>query len=175
MRYIKTFESFSEGVGTDNPEEILLSPEMQSALANVAEEEGLNPAEIAKSAEEIVTTTEAPKGVLDMEEVHNEEEEPITIGLILGAAAGLAALWGGAFGLAAWSQNTDFKNLVHRKAVEEVNNLVKENPSIINQGYENLIKKAYDRMMADKQFVEETKKRIAGYGGRYKVGGGAPL
>lgn len=173
MRYLKTFENFGEGVGSTNAEEVVNSPEMQAALDKLAKEEGVDPEQVKSDAEEIAATTDAPVEV-EAELPHNEEEEPITIGLILGAAAGLAALWGGSYGIVKIGQNKDVKNFIHRKAVEKVQDLIKQDPSIISKGYENLVKTAFDEMMLDKELVERTKKMVNPQG-NYRVGGGAPL
>jgi hypothetical protein len=173
MRYLKTFENFGEGVGSTNAEEVVNSPEMQAALDKLAKEEGVDPEQVKSDAEEIAATTVAPIEV-ESELPHNEEEEPITIGLILGAAAGLAALWGGCYGIVQIGQNKDVKNFIHRKAVEKVQDLIKQDPSIISKGYENLVKTAFDEMMLDKELVERTKKMVNPQG-NYRVGGGAPL
>lgn len=173
MRYLKTFENFGEGVGAKDPKEVVVSPEMQAALDKVAKEQGINPAEVKAEAEKIAATTETPKE-MDMEKSFNEEEEPLTLGLILGAAAGLAALWGGAYGYVKLSMNKEAKDFIHKKAVEKVQELIKKDPSLISKGYENLVKKSFDEMMADTKLVEKTKKML-NPSGRHKVGGGAPV
>lgn len=173
MRYLKTFENFGEGVGSTNAEEVVNSPEMQAALDKIAKEEGIDPEQVKAEAEEVAATSEAPRG-LDAENTYNEEEEPITIGLVLGVAAGLAALWGGAYGIVNLSQKREVKELIHKKAVEKVQDLIKSDPSLITKGYEHLVKTAFDEMMADKELVDRTTKMINPQG-RFKVGGGAPL
>ena len=173
MRYLKTFENFGEGVGSTNAEEVVNSPEMQAALDKIAKEEGIDPEQVKAEAEEVAATSEAPRG-LDAENTYNEEEEPITIGLVLGVAAGLAALWGGAYGIVNLSQKREVKEFIHKKAVEKVQDLIKSDPSLITKGYENLVKTAFDEMMADKELVERTTKMVNPQG-RFKVGGGAPL
>jgi hypothetical protein len=175
MRYLKTFENFGEGVGSTNAEEVVNSPEMQAALDKIAKEEGIDPEQVKVEAEEIAAE-EAPKGVfdLDMENAYNEEEEPITLGLILGVAAGLVALWGGSMGIVKLGQNREVKYLIHKKAVQKVQDLIKKDPSIITKGYENLVKTAFTEMMADKELVEKTHK-IVNPQGNFRVGGGAPL
>lgn len=173
MRYLKTFENFGEGVGSTNAEEIVNSPEMQAALDKIAKEEGIDPEQVKAEAEELAATSEAPMD-LDAENTYNEEEEPITLGLILGVAAGLAALWGGSYGIVNLSQKREVKEFIHKKAVEKVQDLIKSDPSIISKGYENLVKTAFDEMMADKELVERTNKMVNPQG-RFRVGGGAPL
>jgi len=158
MKYVKTFENFSHDMdaqdqGEKDMEVSVESPEVQKALANIAEEEGLDPEEVIDNAKEIASE----------EKRTNEEEEPFSLSLIAAGIAGMVALFGASFGSMKLSQNSSLKRYVQFKAEQEVKDAIQKDPSLINKGYESLVKTAYAKMMGDKEFIEKAKQLGGGW------------
>ena len=162
MKYVKTFENFAQELDSENvPNELnsnidMNSPEVKKALANLAEEEGLNPEEVIDAA---IQVSEEPHR-------HNEEEEPFTIATLLTLVFGVSGMFAGFFGLAKLSQNASLKRYVKYKAEEEAKAAIQKDPSLINKGYEEMIRTTYDRMMSDKEFIEKCKQLGGGFPSR---------
>jgi hypothetical protein len=162
MKYVKTFENFAQELDSENvPNELNInidmnSPEVKKALANLAEEEGLDPEEVIDTA---VQVSEEPHK-------HNEEEEPFTIATLLTIIFGVTGMFGGCFGLMKLSQNASLKRYVKFKAEEEAKAAIQKDPSLINKGYEEMIRTIYDKMMSDKEFIEKCKQLGGGFPSR---------
>ena len=122
MKYVKTFENFAQELDSENvPNELnsnidMNSPEVKRALANLAEEEGLNPEEVIDAA---IQVSEEPHR-------HNEEEEPFTIATLLTLVFGVSGMFAGFFGLAKLSQNASLKNMLSTKLKKKLKLLFKK-------------------------------------------------
>ena len=162
MKYVKTFENFAQELDSENvPNELdsnidMHSPEVKKALANLAEEEGLNPEEVIDAAIEV---SEEPHK-------HNEEEEPFTIAALLTIIFGVTGMFGVSFGSMKLAQNKSLKRYVKFKAEEEIKAAIQKDPSLINKGYEEMVRTTYDRMMSDKEFIDKVKQLGGGYPAR---------
>lgn len=160
MKYVKTFENFAQELDSENvPNELnsnidMNSPEVKKALANLAEEEGLNPEEVIDAA---IQVSEEPHR-------HNEEEEPFTIATLLTLVFGVSGMFAGFFGITKLSQNASLKKYVKHTAEQEAKAAIQKDPSLIHKGYEEMVRAIYDKMMSDKEFIEKCK----------KIGGGFP-
>jgi hypothetical protein len=159
MKYVKTFENFSQEMtqtqtqGQVEQEVVdINSPEVQQALANIAKEEGLDPEEVVDNAVEVASEVKT-----------NEEEEPFSLSLIAAGVAGMVALFGAAFGSVKLSQNSSLKRYVQFKAEQEVKDAIQKDPSLINKGYEGLVKTAYNNLMANKEFIDKAKNLGGGW------------
>ena len=73
-------------------------------------------------------------------------------------ALAVVSLAAGVFGLVKLREKGDLKKYLQYKAEEEVKAAIKVDPSLVDKGYEALVKAAFDRMMADKEFVAKVKK-----------------
>ena len=158
MKYVKTFENFSEemegqGMAQGEGKYDLSSPEVQDELAKLAEEEGADVDLVLQTADELAN--EPVK--------YNEEEEPFPT-LMEWGQVGLAivALVAGVFGFTKLRSNTMLKRYIQYKAEEEVKAAIKADPNLINKGYDSLIKAAFDRLKADKEFVDKIMKQSGG-------------
>ena len=155
MKYVKTFENFSEEMEAQAPqapemETSLKSPEVLDALAKIAEEEGADVDLVLQTAAELA----------DEPVKHNEEEDPFpTLAEWGQVGLGVVAFVAGIFGIIKIRDRGDLKRYIQYKAEEEVKAAIKADPNIINKGYDTLVKTVFDRMMADKTFIAEVKKR----------------
>lgn len=153
MKYVKTFENFSEEMDAQAPqapkmETSLKSPEVLDALAKIAEEEGADVDLVLQTADELA----------DEPVKHNEEEDPFPTLMEWGQIGlGFVALFAGIFGIVKLSERGELKRYIQYKAEEEVKAAIKADPNLINKGYDSLIKAAFDRMMADKAFIDKVK------------------
>lgn len=154
MKYVKTFENFSEEMDAQAPqapkmETSLKSPEVLDALAKIAEEEGADVDLVLQTVDELA----------DEPVKHNEEEDPFPTLMEWGQIGlGLVGLIAGIFGIYKIRERSDLKKYIQWKAEQEVKAAIKADPNIINKGYDTLVKAAFDRMMADKAFVDRVKK-----------------
>jgi hypothetical protein len=159
MKYVKTFENFSEEMeqGSEGHAQAqgesrydLESQEVQNALVKLAEEEGVDPELVLQNAEELASDPVK----------YNEEEDPFPTLMEWGQVGlGVVAFVATCFGLQKLTSNIELKNYLKYKAEEEVKAAIKADPALVDKGYESLIKATFDRMMADKKFVAEVKKR----------------
>lgn len=162
MKYVKTFENFAQELDSENvPNELdnnidMNSPEVKKALANLAEEQGLDPEEVIDAAIEV---SEEPYK-------QNEEEEPFTIAALLTIVFGAAGMFGAGIGSMKLAQNKSLKRYVKFKAEEEIKAAIQKDPSLINKGYEEMVRTTYDRMMSDKEFIDKVKQLGGGYPAR---------
>lgn len=170
MKYVKTFENFSEEMDAQSPqapkiETSLKSPEVLDALAKLAKEEGADVDLVLQTAEELA----------DEPVKHNEEEDPFPTLMEWGQVGlGLVAFIAGCFGLANLSQRKELKRYIQYKAEEEVKAAIKADPNLINKGYDELIKASFDRMMADKAFIDKVKQGSMQVPGQYRGRGFSP-
>lgn len=158
MKYVKTFENFSQEMNSGMPQKEqeldINSPEYKEMLLKIADEKGIEDAEVLKVHDEIK----------DLPVETNEEIGPVALLLVIPALATLAAA---SFGLTALNKRRGLKNYIDYLAKQKVTELIKKDPNLANN-YENLVSQAYDEMMNDKEFVAKVKEeqgdRLIGYG-----------
>ena len=151
MKYVKTFENFNSDQKSQNPEDVIVDVNLYSQedmVAKIAKEKGLNPKEVVDIYDEL---KEEPKTT-------NEEEEPFTF--LSAACMVLGPLLIGGSGLlyAKIAKNKGLKRYVMDQAEMKVKEMIKKDPSLVDN-MDNLVKKAYDEMMANKEFIKELKTR----------------
>jgi hypothetical protein len=161
MKYVKTFENFAQGMEEESPAQAqgenkfdLDSPEVQDSLAKLAKEEGADVNLVLQTAKELAK--EPVK--------YNEEEDPFPTLMEWGQVGlGVVAFVAGCFGLAKLTSNVKMKRYIQYKAEEEVKAAIKADPTLVDKGYDTLIKATYDRLKADKEFVDTVMKQSGGY------------
>jgi hypothetical protein len=130
MKYVKTFENFSEemegqeaqGMAQGEVKYDLSSPEVQDELAKLAEEEGADVDLVLQTADELAN--EPVK--------YNEEEEPFPTLMEWGQVGlALVALVAGVFGFTKLRSNQMLKRYIQYKAEEEVKAAIKADPNLI--------------------------------------------
>ena len=150
MKYVKTFENFSKEETTEDIKKLQdpNSPEFKALVAKLAKEKG---ADVQQAVVQAVETVEDAKST---EKTTNEELLPMAL-----LAIPVVAVAGGALvGLVAskLAAKRGLKKYIEQEAQSKVAQMVKENPALANN-VEELVSKAYDEMMADKEFISKIK------------------
>ena len=149
MKYIKTFENYDSDQESQNPEDVIVDVKSQKDMvAKIAREYRLNTKEVVDIYDELL---QEPKTT-------NEEEEPFT--LVSAACMILGPLLIGGSGLlyGKIAKNKGLKRYVMYQAEQKVKDMIKNDPKLVDN-MENLVKKAYDEMMKDKEFMSQLKER----------------
>lgn len=151
MKYIKTFENYDSDQESQNPEDVIVDVNLKSQedmVAKIAREKGLDTKEVAGIYDELL---QEPKPT-------NEEEEPFT--LVSAACMVLGPLLIGGSGLlySKIAKNKGLKRYVMYQAEQKVKDMIKNDPKLVDN-MENLVKKAYDEMMKDGEFISKLKER----------------
>ena len=159
MKYVKTFESFSDEIEAQNSLDIPSgltpnSPEIEEMAAELARKKGLEEDVVLEIQDEF---KKEPS-------MTNEEEEPFTLTaaaiMVLGPCL-LGALFTGVHAI---RKNKGLKRYVEDKARQKVEEMVKKDPSLVSN-LEVLVDKTFDEMMADKAFIDSLKdKGFSAYG-----------
>ena len=150
MRYVKTFENFSKEETTEDIKKLQdpNSPEFKALVSKLAKEKG------ADVQQAVVQAVEAVEDAKSTEKTTNEELLPMALLAIpVVAVAGGALVGVLASKLAA---KRGLKKYIEQEAQSKVAKMVKENPELANN-VEELVSKAYDEMMADKEFISKIK------------------
>lgn len=147
MKYVKTFENFSQEMSSEMSQKQELdinSPEYKEMLLKIADEKGIDDAEVLKIHDEIK----------DLPVETNEEVGPIALLLVIPM---LVTIFASGMGLSALKKRKGLKIYIDDLAKQKVTELIKKDPNLANN-YENLVSKAYDEMMNDKEFIAKVKK-----------------
>lgn len=158
MKYVKTFENFSEEMDSmaqvDKPELDPNSPEYKAMLMRLADEKGLDKQEVVEVdkmiKKEETTSNESIEGAYAFQ----DSLLPI-IGILVG---GISTIVGIAFGANALKERRGLRNYVKYMAEKKVKEMIKKDPNILDKkSVEHLISQAYDEMMDDKEFIKNAK------------------
>ena len=151
MKYIKTFENYDSDQESQNPEDVIVdvNPKSQEDMvAKIAREKGLNTEEVADIYDELL---QEPKTT-------NEEEEPFTLVSLAAITLGPLLIIGAGLIFGKIRKNKGLKRYVMYQAEQKVKDMIKNDPKLVDN-MENLVKKAYDEMMKDKEFMSQLKER----------------
>ena len=164
MKYVKTFESFSDEIEVQKSLDIPSgltpnSPEIQEMAAELARKKGLDEDEILEIQDEF---KKEPSKT-------NEEEEPFTLMSAVLFLLGPALIGGLGLGLHSIRKNKGLKRYIQDKARQKVEEMIKKDPSLVSQ-LEVLVDKTYDEMMADKNFIESLKDKDFSMYGAVRTG-----
>jgi uridine kinase len=148
MKYVKTFENFSN---EETPEDIkkLQDPnsvEFKALVANLAKEKGVDAQQAVVQAIETAKDSSTEKA--------NEEIVPMAILALPVVIVGVCGLVG--LVAAKFNAKKGLKIYIEQEAQRKVHYMVQENPELANN-VEELVSKAYDEMMADKEFIAKLK------------------
>jgi hypothetical protein len=148
MKYVKTFENFSQEMNSEmaqrEQELDINSPEYKKMLLKIADEKGIDDVEVLKIHDEIK----------DLPVETNEEVGPIALLLVIPMCVTLLLT---SMGLNALTARKGLKIYIDDLAKQKVTELIKKDPNLADN-YENLVSKAYDEMMNDKEFIAKVKK-----------------
>jgi hypothetical protein len=148
MKYVKTFENFSQEMSSEmaqrEQELDINSPEYKEMLLKIADEKGIDNAEVLKIHDEIK----------DLPVETNEEVGPIALLLVIPMCVTLFLT---SMGLNALTARKGLRIYITDLAKVKVTELIKKDPNLADN-YENLVSKAYDEMMNDKEFIAKVKK-----------------
>jgi hypothetical protein len=151
MKYVKTFESFSDEMevqkSLDMPSGLTPnSPEIQEMTAKLARKKGLEEAEVLEIQDE-----------LKKEPIKtNEEEEPFTLltaALLVAGPVLFAAL---GFGHTALAKNRGLRVVVMEEAERRAKEIVEKNPEAAKD-LDSLSQAIFDNLMNDKEAWEDAK------------------
>jgi len=150
MKYVKTFENFSKEETTEDIKKLKdpNSHKFKDLVAKLAKEKG------ADVQQAVVQAVEAVEDAKSTSKTTNEELLPMAL-----LAIPVVAVAGGALvGLigAKVAAKRGLKIYIEQEARSKVAKMVKENPELANN-VEELVSKAYDEMMADKEFISKVK------------------
>ena len=151
MKYIKTFENYDSDQESQNPEDVIVDVNLKSQedmVAKIAREKGLNTEEVADIYDELL---QEPKTT-------NEEEEPFTLVSLAAITLGPLLIIGAGLIFGKIRKNKGLKRYVMYQAEQKVKDMIKNDPKLVDN-MENLVKKAYDEMMEDKEFMSQLKER----------------
>ena len=151
MKYIKTFENYDSDQESQNPEDVIVDVNLKSQedmVAKIAREKGLNTEEVADIYDELL---QEPKTT-------NEEEEPFTLVSLAAITLGPLLIIGAGLISGKIRKNKGLKRYVMYQAEQKVKDMIKNDPKLVDN-MENLVKKAYDEMMEDKEFISQLKER----------------
>jgi len=151
MKYVKTFESFSDEMGLqkslDMPSGLTPnSPEIQEMAAELARKKGLEEAEVLEIQDE-----------LKKEPIKtNEEEEPFTLLTAAILVAGPAIFAALGFGHVALVKNRGLRVVVMEEAERRAREIVEKNPEAAKD-LDSLSQAIFDTLMNDKEFIKNLK------------------
>ena len=151
MKYIKTFENYDSDQESQNPEDVIVDVNLKSQedmIAKIAREKGLNTEEVADIYDELL---QEPKTT-------NEEEEPFTLVSLAAITLGPLLIIGSGLIFGKIRKNKGLKRYVMYQAEQKVKDMIKNDPKLVDN-MENLVKKAYDEMMEDKEFMSQLKEK----------------
>lgn len=151
MKYIKTFENYDSDQESQNPEDVIVDVNLKSQedmVAKIAREKGLNTEEVADIYDELL---QEPKTT-------NEEEEPFTLVSLAAITLGPLLIGGAGLIFGKIRKNKGLKRYVMYQAEQKVKDMIKKDPKLVDN-MENLVRKAYDEMMEDKEFMSQLKER----------------
>ena len=151
MKYIKTFENYDSDQESQNPEDVIVDVNLKSQedmVAKIAREKGLNTEEVADIYDELL---QEPKTT-------NEEEEPFTLVSLAAITLGPLLIIGAGLIFGKIRKNKGLKRYVMYQAEQKVKDMIKNDPKLVDN-MENLVKKAYDEMMKDEEFMSQLKER----------------
>ena len=151
MKYIKTFENYDSDQESQNPEDVIVDVNLKSQedmVAKIAREKGLNTEEVADIYDELL---QEPKTT-------NEEEEPFTLVSLAAITLGPLLIIGAGLIFSKIRKNKGLKRYVMYQAEQKVKDMIKNDPKLVDN-MENLVKKAYDEMMKDEEFMSQLKER----------------
>ena len=151
MKYIKTFENYDSDQESQNPEDVIVDVNLKSQedmVAKIAREKGLNTEEVADIYDELL---QEPKTT-------NEEEEPFTLVSLAAITLGPLLIIGAGLIFGKIRKNKGLKRYVMYQAEQKVKDMIKKDPKLVDN-IENLVRKAYDEMMEDKEFMSQLKER----------------
>ena len=151
MKYIKTFENYDSDQESQNPEDVIVDVNLKSQedmVAKIAREKGLNTEEVADIYDELL---QEPKTT-------NEEEEPFTLVSLAAITLGPLLIIGSGLIFGKIRKNKGLKRYVMYQAEQKVKDMIKNDPKLVDN-MENLVKKAYDEMMKDEEFMSQLKER----------------
>ena len=151
MKYIKTFENYDSDQESQNPEDVIVdvNPKSQKDMvAKIAREYRLNTEEVVDIYDELL---QEPKTT-------NEEEEPFTLVSLAAITLGPLLIIGAGLIFGKIRKNKGLKRYVMYQAEQKVKDMIKNDPKLVDK-MENLVKKAYDEMMKDKEFMSQLKER----------------
>lgn len=151
MKYIKTFENYDSDQESQNPEDVIVDVNLKSQedmVVKIAREKGLNTEEVADIYDELL---QEPKTT-------NEEEEPFTLVSLAAITLGPLLIGGAGLIFGKIRKNKGLKRYVMYQAEQKVKDMIKNDPKLVDN-MENLVKKAYDEMMEDKEFMSQLKER----------------
>ena len=149
MKYIKTFENYDSDQESQNPEDVIVDVKSQKDMvAKIAREKGLNTEEVVDIYDELL---QEPKTT-------NEEEEPFTLVSLAAITLGPLLIIGAGLIFSKIAKNKGLKRYVMYQAEQKVKDMIKNDPKLVDN-MENLVKKAYDEMMKDKEFMSQLKER----------------
>ena len=151
MKYIKTFENYDSDQESQNPEDVIVDVNLKSQedmVAKIAREKGLNTEEVADIYDELL---QEPKTT-------NEEEEPFTLVSLAAITLGPLLIIGAGLIFGKIRKNKGLKRYVMYQAEQKVKDMIKKDPKLVDN-MENLVRKAYDEMMEDKEFMSQLKER----------------
>jgi hypothetical protein len=158
MKYVKTFENFnsdqkSQKTETEKVVDVNLDSQ-EDKVKEIAKRLGLNPEEAANIFSDLS----------EEEKKTNEEEEPFTLVSLAAITLGPLLIGGSGLLYAKIAKNKGLKRYVMDQAEMKVKEMIKKDPSLVDN-MDNLVKKAYDEMMANKEFIKELKtKDFTNYG-----------
>lgn len=149
MKYVKTFENFTSDGESKKPEEVTVDVSQKSQedmVRKIAKEKGLDTEEAVDMYDEFKKE----------EKEMNEEEEPFTLVSLAATILGPLLIFGSGYAYAKIRANKGLKRYVMDQAEMKVKEMIKKDPSLVDN-MENLVKKAYDEMMANKEFIKKLK------------------
>lgn len=162
MRYIKTFENYSEQSDILKPEDLKNpnSSAMQDLMAELSAEMGLKKDEVKKSIEVTLDKTEKP--------VMNEElfggVETWGAEAIAGASLLAGGFIGSIIGYAKWETNANLREYVNAEARRIVTKELKEKnldeTQVTAEDMKELVKMAVDALKKDPEFMKRAEEAV---------------
>jgi hypothetical protein len=148
MKYVKTFENFNSDQNSQNTEKVVdvNLDSQEDKVKKIAKDLGLNPEEAANIFSDLSKE----------EKTTNEEEEPFTLLSLAAITLGPLLVIGSGLLYAKIAKNKGLKRYVMDQAEMKVKEMIKKDPSLVDN-MDNLVKKAYDEMMGNKEFIKKLK------------------
>ncbi len=150
MKYLKTFENYNTDQKSQNKEKVVdvNLGSQEDKVEKIAKDLGLNPEEAANIFSDLSKE----------EKTTNEEEEPFTLVSLAAITLGPLLVVGSGLLYAKIAKNKGLKRYVMDQAEMKVKEMIKKDPSLVDN-MDNLVKKAYDEMMGNKEFIKDLKTR----------------